>query len=279
MRNTLLKKASEKKIENTDKLTSDEFRDTVKKAKEMWIEFIPKKHPCKIIAIDSSYAEKKYQGMKLYGIDVFASDENGEKVFEKSDVNIATGEEDKVASNAAMFEMIALENTVNKADFILVDGSVLSHNFRTKEDEEKIIPILENNSNIIFVAKTSNSRTYFDATFADVMYFNHASKKTGMTNILKTIGTRFTSKNITISYVYARLATDTQLLKIEMYGDGHTEEDFKRVIDHISYKSKHGYPYALKLAHNNCEIHVKDLDVIASDYGLRHEVGSREAVS
>ena len=111
------------------------------------------------------------------------------------------------------------------------------------------------------------------------MYFNHASKKTGMTKILKTIGTRFTSKNITISYVYARLEADTQLLKIELFGDGHTEEDFKHVIDHISYKSKHGYPYALKLAHNNCEIHVKDLEVIASDYGLRHEIGSREAVS
>ena len=279
MRNTLLKKASERKNENIDKLTSKEFKETVKKAKEMWIEFIPKKEPCKIVAIDSSYAEKKYQGMKLYGIDVFASDENGEKIFEKSDVNIATGEEDKVASNAAMFEMIALENTVDKADFVLVDGSVLSHNFRTKEDEEKIIPILENHQNIIFVAKTSNSRTHFDATFADVMYFNHASKKTGMTKILKTIGTRFTSKNITISYVYARLAADTQLLKIEMFGDGHTEEDFKHVIDHISYKWKHGYPYALKLAHNNCEIHVKDLEVIASDYGLRHEIGSREAVS
>ena len=279
MRNTLLKKALEKKNENTDKLTSDEFRQTVKKAKDMWIEFVPQKQPCKIIAIDSSYAEKKYQGMKLYGIDVFASDENGEKVFEKSDVNITTGEEDKVASNAAKFEMIALENAIGKADYILVDGSVLSHNFRTKEDEEKIIPILENNQNIIFVAKTSNSKTHFGATFADVMYFNHASKKTGMTKILKTIGTRFTSKNITISYVYARLATDTQLLKIEMYGDSHTEEGFKRVIDHISYKSKHGYPYALKLAHNNCEIHVKDLDVIASDYGLKHEVGSREAVS
>mgnify|MGYP001402097408 CR=1 FL=1 len=147
MRNTLLKKALEKKNENTDKLTSDEFRETVKKAKDMWIEFAPQKQPCKIIAIDSSYAEKKYQGMKLYGIDVFASDENGEKVFEKSDVNIATGEEDKVASNAAKFEMIALENAIGKADYILVDGSVLSHNFRTKEDEEKIIPILENNQN------------------------------------------------------------------------------------------------------------------------------------
>ena len=279
MRNPLLKKASERKNENIDKLTSKEFKETVKKAKEMWIEFIPKKEPCKIVAIDSSYAEKKYQGMKLYGIDVFASDENGEKIFEKSDVNIATGEEDKVASNAAMFEMIALENTVDKADFVLVDGSVLSHNFRTKEDEKEVVPILESHQNIILDAKTSNSRTHFDATFADVMYFNHASKKTGMTKILKTIGTRFTSKNITISYVYARLAADTQLLKIEMFGDGHTEEDFKHVIDHISYKSKHGYPYALKLAHNNCEIHVKDLEVIASDYGLRHEIGSREAVS
>ena len=44
-------------------------------------------------------------------------------------------------------EMIALENAIGKADYILVDGSVLSHNFRTKEDEEKIIPILENNQN------------------------------------------------------------------------------------------------------------------------------------
>jgi len=278
MRNTLLRKALEKKNENVKKLQDERFKENIEKAKKMWIEFEPKKIPCKIIGIDSSHNTEDYQGAILYGIDVFATDENGKKIFEDSDVDI-TLKKDVPGSRAAEFEMNALKNSIGKGDYILVDGSVLTHNFRDKEDSDAIIDLLNKNKNIIFVSKTSYSDIQFHGAFGDMMYFNKAVKKTGMSQILKTVGTRFTSKNFTISYVFARLAIDTVLLRIEMFGDDHSEEEFKKVIDHISYKSRHGYPYVLKLAHNGCEIHKKELQIIANMYGFKHEIGSREAVA
>jgi len=278
MRNTLLRKALEKKTENVNRLTSEGFVETVEKAKNMWIEFEPRKLPCKLIGIDSSHNSLKYQGVLLYGIDVFASDENGEKIFEDADIRTTT-QQDEPSSRAAEFEIIALKNSIGKADYVLVDGSVLSHNFRDKKNSDEIIDLLTNNPNIIFISKTSYSKKQFSGNFGDMMYFNKATKKTGMTKVLKTVGTRFASKNFTISYVFARLAMDTQLLRVEMFGDEHDEDEFRDVLDHISYKSKHGYPHVLKLAHNNCEITNKELQVIADQYSLKYEIGSREAVS
>jgi NurA-like 5'-3' nuclease len=39
-----------------------------------------------------------------------------------------------------------------------------------------------------------------------------------------------------------------------------------------------GYPYALKLAHNNCKISDKELSKMVSLLGLSNEVGSREVL-
>jgi len=39
-----------------------------------------------------------------------------------------------------------------------------------------------------------------------------------------------------------------------------------------------GYPYALKLAHNNCKISDKELAKMVSLLGLSNEIGSREVL-
>ncbi len=55
-------------------------------------------------------------------------------------------------------------------------------------------------------------------------------------------------------------------------------EDFKQVLDKIYKNSISGYPYSLKLAHNNCKISGKDLAKLASIHGLSNEIGSREVL-
>jgi len=39
-----------------------------------------------------------------------------------------------------------------------------------------------------------------------------------------------------------------------------------------------GYPYSLKLAHNNCKISDKELGKMVSLLGLSNEIGSREVL-
>ena len=277
MRNTVLRSALNNKKEISKIFQNEDYKKTLDKAKEMWIEFKPNKQACKIIGIDSSFVTKNYQGMSLYAIDVFASDENGEKIFEDAETNI-TNQEQSVGSLAAEFEMKALEESIGKADFVLMDGSILSHNFRTKQDEDRIVSILDVNPNVLFISKNSNSSVQFNSTFGDMTYFNHVSNKSGMTEILKTTTSRF-SKDFTVSYVYARLADSTQLLKIEKFGEEHSVEEFRECINKISYKSKHGYPYALRLAHDYCKIHKSSLNEIAGIFNVKNEIGAREAVS
>jgi len=79
-----------------------------------------------------------------------------------------------------------------------------------------------------------------------------------------------------ISSVFARLADSLPLIKIELLGSGYTDNDFKLILNKILNNSVGGYPYALKLAHNNCKISNKDLAKLARIHGLSNEIGSRE---
>jgi len=47
------------------------------------------------------------------------------------------------------------------------------------------------------------------------------------------------------------LAESLPLIKIELLGSGYNDNDFKLILNKILNNSIGGYPYALKLAHNN----------------------------
>ena len=78
--------------------------------------------------------------------------------------------------------------------------------------------------------------------------------------------------------IYARLSDSTPLIKIELLGDNHTEDEVKSILDKLYKASVGGYPYALKLAHNNCKISSADLAKLVSLYGISNEIGSREVL-
>ena len=89
--------------------------------------------------------------------------------------------------------------------------------------------------------------------------------------------TNFGSSKI-ITSVFARLSESLPLIKVELFGTGYTNDDFKQVLNKIYKNSISGYPYSLKLAHNNCKISGKDLAKLASIHGLSNEIGSREVL-
>jgi len=61
-------------------------------------------------------------------------------------------------------------------------------------------------------------------------------------------------------------------------GENHDQQQIKSVINKIYKNSVGGYPYALKLAHNNCKISDKELSKMVSLLGLSNEIGSREVL-
>ena len=74
------------------------------------------------------------------------------------------------------------------------------------------------------------------------------------------------------------MAESLPLIKIELLGSGYDNDDFKLILNKILKNSISGYPYALKLAHNNCKISNKDLAKLVSIHGLSNEIGSREVL-
>ena len=131
-------------------------------------------------------------------------------------------------------------------------------------------------NNVVFISKTSNTKKQFEnlgAIAGDIFYYNHATVTSGFSKIHE--DPKF-GRDMTISSVFARLAESLPLIKIELLGSRYVDNDFKLILNKILKNSVGGYPYALKLAHNNCKISNKDLAKLASIHGLSNEIGSRE---
>ena len=55
--------------------------------------------------------------------------------------------------------------------------------------------------------------------------------------------------------------------------------DVKKLADHMYKNSIMGYPYSLRLAHENCKISTPDMQRFARLHGLGNEIGSREVLN
>ncbi|HYZ51356.1 MAG TPA: hypothetical protein VE593_10745, partial [Nitrososphaeraceae archaeon] len=82
--------------------------------------------------------------------------------------------------------------------------------------------------------------------------------------------------------MYARLKECTPMLKIEIsdlnIGQINNAE-VKKLLDMLSFHTVAGYPYCLKLAHQNCKITKRDMDRIIGLYGLKNEAKSRDPLN
>jgi len=142
-----------------------------------------------------------------------------------------------------------------------------------------ITTAIKKRNNVIFISKTSSARKQFEklgSVAGDIFYYNHAVKTPGFSKIF--VDTSLGPGKV-VSYVYARLRDSTPLIKIELLGSDHNEEEIKKLLDMITKNSVGGYPYSLKLAHEKCIISNSDLARLVSLYGLGNEVGSREVLN
>jgi len=277
MLNTVLKDAIKNREKTLAILKGPEYEKIIKKAKKNWIEYTPEKQEITSAGIDSSFNSTKFQGAELWAVTAVSIKSDGEIVADLHEFGLDTNPE--LASLASKLEIDACNMSVDKADLVLMDGSLYSQ-FMTRQSSltQSMINAMKKRNNVVFISKTSNTRKQFEdlgAIAGDIFYYNHATVKPGFSKIFE--DSKFGDDKM-ISSIFARLDDSLPLIKVELFGTGFSNDDFKQVLNKIFKNSISGYPYSLKLAHNNCKISGKDLAKLASIHGLSNEIGSREVL-
>ena len=275
MLNSVLKDAIQKREQTLSILKGPEFEQIIKQAKSNWIDFSPTKQDVTSAGIDSSFNSTKFQGAELWAVTAVSAKSDGEILVDLHDHGLDSNPE--LASLASKMEIDACIGSIDKTDLVLMDGSLYSQFItRQKSLSSLLVDAISKTNNVVFISKTSNTKKQFEnlgAIAGDIFYYNHATTSPGFSKIHE--DTKF-GNDMVISSVFARLVESLPLIKIELLGSGYDNDDFKLILNKILKNSVGGYPYALKLAHNNCKISNKDLAKLASIHGLSNEIGSRE---
>ncbi len=258
-------------------LKGPKFNQIIERAKANWIEYAPQKKLVSTAGIDSSFNSSKFQGIELWAVTAVSIKSDGEILADFHESGLETDVD--LTRRASKMEIDACEKSVDLVDLVLMDGSLHSQ-FMTRQAtmNSAILKAMNRRNNVIFVSKTSNTKKQseeFGSIAGDIFYYNHVTKNPGFSKIFteKRYG-----KDKIISSTYVRLSDSTPLIKLEILGDGHTESEVKGILNMLAKTSVGGYPYALKLAHNNCKISSNELAKMVSLLGLSNEIGSREVL-
>ena len=277
MLNTVYKDAIKKRDQMLSVLKGPKFEQILQKAEENWVNYTPTKEDVVTAGIDSSFNNTKFQGIELWAVTAVSIKSDGEILADLHDSGL--GPDIDLSRITSKMEIEACEQSVDLADLVLMDGSLHSQ-FMTRQSslDTVIVKAMKKNENIIFVSKTSNTKKQFEnlgSLAGDIFYYNHLTKSPGFSKIFveKKYG-----KYKVISSTFVRLSDSTPIIKLEFLGENHDNDMIKSVMNKIYRNSVGGYPYALKLAHNNCKISDRELSKMVSLLGLSNEIGSREVL-
>lgn len=277
MLNTVYKDAIINREKMLSILKGPKFEQILQKAKENWIEFTPTKQDVSTAGIDSSFNNTRFQGIELWATTAVSIKSDGEVLVDLHDSGL--GSDIDLSRIASKMEVEACERTVDLVDLVLMDGSLHSQ-FMTRQSslDAMVVKTMKKRDNVIFIAKTSNTKKQFEnlgSLAGDIFYYNHITKGPGFSKMFveKKYGT-----DKVISSTFIRLSDSTPIIKLEFLGDHHNNDEIKSTMNKLYKSSIGGYPYALKLAHNNCKISDKELAKMVSLLGLSNEIGSREVL-
>jgi hypothetical protein len=278
MLNSVFKDAIKRREKTLEILNGPKFEQIKEEAKANWIEYRPIKDEVSIAGIDSSFNSVKFQGAEMWAVTAVSIKSNGEIISDLHDFGLGFTDSD-ISSMASKMEIQACEQSVDVTDLVLMDGSLYSQ-FMTRQSSliGMVLKVMNKKKNVVFISKTSNTRAQFEkfnSIAGDIFYYNHATNTPGFSKLFK--DPKY-GKDKVISSTFVRLSDSLPLIKIELLGDAHKEEEIKTLLNRLYKNSVGGYPYALKLAHNNCKISGRDLAKLVSLHGLSSEIGSREVL-
>jgi hypothetical protein len=275
--NTVYKDAIINREKMLSILKGPKFEQILQKAQTNWNEFTPTKENVITAGIDSSFNNTKFQGIELWATTAVSIKTDGEVLVDLHDSGL--GSDIDLSRIASKMEIDACEKTVDEVDLVLMDGSLHSQ-FMTRQSvlDAQVVRTMNKKRNVIFIAKTSNTKKQFEnlgSLAGDIFYYNHVTNGPGFSEI-------FVERNYgpdkIISSTFVRLSDSTPIIKLEFLGEKHDNDEIKSIMNKLFKTSVGGYPYALKLAHNNCKISDKELGKMVSLLGLSNEIGSREVL-
>jgi len=275
--NTVYKDAIINREKMLSILKGPKFEQILHKAQANWNDFTPTKEEVVTAGIDSSFNNTKFQGIELWATTAVSIKSDGDILVDLHDSGL--GSDTDLSRIASKMEIDACEKTVDEVDLVLMDGSLHSQ-FMTRQSalDAQVVRTMNKKRNVIFIAKTSNTKKQFEnlgSLAGDIFYYNHVTNGPGFSEI-------FVERNYgpdkIISSTFVRLSDSTPIIKLEFLGGKHDNDEVKSVMNKLFKTSVGGYPYALKLAHNNCKISDKELGKMVSLLGLSNEIGSREVL-
>jgi hypothetical protein len=275
--NTVYKDAIINREKMLSILKGPKFEQILQKAQSNWNDFTPTKEDVSVAGIDSSFNNTKFQGIELWATTAVSIKSDGDILVDLHDSGL--GSDTDLSRIASKMEIDACEKTVDEVDLVLMDGSLHSQ-FMTRQSalDAQVVRTMNKKRNVIFIAKTSNTKKQFEnmgSLAGDIFYYNHVTNGPGFSKI-------FVERNYgpdkIISSTFVRLSDSTPIIKLEFLGGKHDNDEIKSTMNKLFKTSVGGYPYALKLAHNNCKISDKELGKMVSLLGLSNEIGSREVL-
>jgi hypothetical protein len=275
--NTVYKDAIINREKMLSILKGPKFEQILHKAQANWNDFTPTKEEVVTAGIDSSFNNTKFQGIELWATTAVSIKSDGDILVDLHDSGL--GSDTDLSRIASKMEIDACEKTVDEVDLVLMDGSLHSQ-FMTRQSalDAQVVRTMNKKRNVIFIAKTSNTKKQFEnlgSLAGDIFYYNHVTNGPGFSEI-------FVEKNYgpdkVISSTFVRLSDSTPIIKLEFLGGKHDNDEVRSIMNKLFKTSVGGYPYALKLAHNNCKISDKELGKMVSLLGLSNEIGSREVL-
>ncbi len=285
----MLMKAYEYAVSKRDKIVENiDFKVSgklIEEAKELWKSYTPAPKKVKLAGIDSSWNFIPYQGFYLFvveavsvlddcshvveplielGLSTLSFDENEETIYDPRTTLQSLGME---------FEYQLAMESVKCSDYVLVDGSVLARFYDRRRKKPikfyKYARKLMEQENLAFISKNSSSNAILGGILGDMFYFNRASLSAGYSEpYYDTIG---------VSIFYARLSDNTPCIRVEVPGKI-SEGEAEALIDILEASSVSGYPYVLRLAHEQCKVSYEDLERLANILGLNIEIGGRNVL-
>jgi NurA-like 5'-3' nuclease len=272
---------------NISRVMDSNYHHIIKAALSCWNKYEPAPKECESVGVDSSWNKRSFQGLDLYAVDAVSVNSRNEILGAEWDTGLRIIRNEMLESKAVLMECKVTETAIEKkkdVDIISIDGSLASRFTNNKRDDIiRIFDILKRKNNVIFVSKNSDTRTQFssmDAKAADIFYFNHIGDSAGFTSPFENKQTNQEYGNII--EIYARLKECTPLVKIEISDMTISQINYaeiKKILDMLSFYGVSGYPYCLKLAHQNCKITKRDIDRLVGFYGLKNEAESRDPLN
>jgi NurA-like 5'-3' nuclease len=272
---------------NMSHVMDSSYQYIVEAALSCWNDYEPAPKECESVGVDSSWNKRSFQGLDLYVVDAVSVDSKNEIVGAEWDTGLRIIRSEMLESKALFMESRVTETAIEKkdVDIISIDGSLASRFINNKPDDiMRILDILKRKNNVIFVSKNSDTKTQFasmGAKAADIFYFNHiGNSSAGFSTPF--VNNQTNQEHGNIIEIYARLKECTPLTKIEisdMTASQINNAEIKKILDMLSFHTVSGYPYCLKLAHQNCKISKRDIDRLVGFYRLKNEAESRDPLN